>query len=173
MADLLVKCVYEFFYAMMSLRDNQLNYVAAETYREIERHRIIKEMQDESELEEPSILPKKIRGNHYHNTKTEKFVVISGKLRFNFVNILTKEKFSLLTDENIQKYIQNNFIIEISHLGYRTLAQLISIQNINKTIFQLQATIIETPEVVVTGSISELQSKKKLFITKIFFQSNY
>ena len=46
-----------------------------------------------------SILPKKIRGNHYHNTKTEKFVVISGKLRFNFVNILTKEKFSLLTDE--------------------------------------------------------------------------
>lgn len=43
--------VYEFFYAMMSLRDNQLNYVSAETYREMERHRIIKEMQNEDESE--------------------------------------------------------------------------------------------------------------------------
>ena len=47
-----------------------------------------------------SILPKRVRGNHYHNTKTEKFVVITGKARFNFVNIITKEKFSILADEN-------------------------------------------------------------------------
>ena len=47
-----------------------------------------------------SILPKKIRGNHYHHTKTEKFVVIAGKVRFNFINILTKKKFSILSDEN-------------------------------------------------------------------------
>jgi len=46
-----------------------------------------------------SILPKTIRGNHYHNTKTEKFVVITGKVRFNFVNIITKQRFSILTDE--------------------------------------------------------------------------
>lgn len=45
-------CVYEFFYAMMSLRDNQLNYVAAETYREINRQHIIKNMQDESDSED-------------------------------------------------------------------------------------------------------------------------
>lgn len=36
--------VYEFFYAMMSLRDNQLNYVAAEMYRDMDKHRIIQEM---------------------------------------------------------------------------------------------------------------------------------
>lgn len=46
-----------------------------------------------------SILPKKIRGNHYHNTKTEKFVVISGNARFNFINVMTKERFSILVDE--------------------------------------------------------------------------
>jgi UDP-2-acetamido-2,6-beta-L-arabino-hexul-4-ose reductase len=47
-----------------------------------------------------SILPKKKRGNHYHHSKIEKFVVISGKVRFNFINILTKKRFSILTDEN-------------------------------------------------------------------------
>jgi UDP-2-acetamido-2,6-beta-L-arabino-hexul-4-ose reductase len=46
-----------------------------------------------------SILPKQVRGNHYHNTKTEKFVVITGKTRFNFVNIINKKRFSILTDE--------------------------------------------------------------------------
>jgi len=46
-----------------------------------------------------SILPKQVRGNHYHNTKTEKFVVITGKARFNFVNIINKKRFSILTDE--------------------------------------------------------------------------
>jgi UDP-2-acetamido-2,6-beta-L-arabino-hexul-4-ose reductase len=40
-----------------------------------------------------SILPNKIRGNHYHHTKTEKFVVITGKARFNFINILNKKRF--------------------------------------------------------------------------------
>ena len=47
-----------------------------------------------------SILPNKIRGNHYHHTKTEKFVVITGKARFNFINILNKKRFFILTDEN-------------------------------------------------------------------------
>jgi UDP-2-acetamido-2,6-beta-L-arabino-hexul-4-ose reductase len=46
-----------------------------------------------------SILPNKIRGNHYHHTKTEKFVVITGKARFNFINILNKKRFFILTDE--------------------------------------------------------------------------
>jgi UDP-2-acetamido-2,6-beta-L-arabino-hexul-4-ose reductase len=46
-----------------------------------------------------SILPKQVRGNHYHNTKAEKFVVITGKARFNFVNIITKQRFSILANE--------------------------------------------------------------------------
>lgn len=41
--------VYEFFYAMMSLRNNQLNYVAAEVHRDLDKKRIIKEMNDGSD----------------------------------------------------------------------------------------------------------------------------
>ena len=47
-----------------------------------------------------SILPRQVRGNHYHNTKTEKFVVITGKVRFNFINIINKKRFSILALEN-------------------------------------------------------------------------
>lgn len=47
-----------------------------------------------------SILPNKTRGNHYHHSKIEKFIVINGKVRFNFVNIINKKKFSILSDEN-------------------------------------------------------------------------
>ena len=39
------------------------------------------------------------RGGHYHHSKTEKFLVVKGKAEFRFINILTKEKFNLKTDE--------------------------------------------------------------------------
>jgi UDP-2-acetamido-2,6-beta-L-arabino-hexul-4-ose reductase len=37
------------------------------------------------------------RGGHYHHTKTEKFLVISGSARFGFRHMLTGEKYELLT----------------------------------------------------------------------------
>ena len=36
------------------------------------------------------------RGGHYHHTKTEKFLVLQGKAKFKFRNILTGEKFDLV-----------------------------------------------------------------------------
>ena len=47
-----------------------------------------------------SILPKKIRGNHFHHTKIEKFIVITGKAKFNFINIINNHKFSILVNSN-------------------------------------------------------------------------
>ena len=38
-----------------------------------------------------TVKPKKIRGGHYHHSKSEKFIVISGEGRFDFENIRTKE----------------------------------------------------------------------------------
>ena len=38
------------------------------------------------------------RGGHYHHSKNEKFLVIQGRARFGFRNILTDEKYELLTD---------------------------------------------------------------------------
>ena len=70
-----------------------------------------------------------------------------------------------ISDENGNFQVKNlptkgNFMIEISCLGYRTIAKSIPIHELNQTIFELQPTIIETPEVVVIGSVSESQSKK-------------
>jgi UDP-2-acetamido-2,6-beta-L-arabino-hexul-4-ose reductase len=38
------------------------------------------------------------RGDHYHHTKTEKFLVIKGKAHFGFRNIATNETYELTTD---------------------------------------------------------------------------
>jgi UDP-2-acetamido-2,6-beta-L-arabino-hexul-4-ose reductase len=37
------------------------------------------------------------RGGHYHHSKTEKFLVIKGRARFRFRNILTDETYTLDT----------------------------------------------------------------------------
>ena len=42
-----------------------------------------------------TIKPKKIRGNHYHNTKTEKFLLLSGSVKVNFKNLSDNKKFSI------------------------------------------------------------------------------
>ena len=40
-----------------------------------------------------TVNPGKIRGNHYHHTKTEKFLVLSGKLDFKFKSIISNDVF--------------------------------------------------------------------------------
>jgi UDP-2-acetamido-2,6-beta-L-arabino-hexul-4-ose reductase len=47
-----------------------------------------------------SVLPQKIRGNHFHHTKIEKFIVITGKAKFNFINVINKDAFSILVNSN-------------------------------------------------------------------------
>ncbi len=42
-----------------------------------------------------TIYPGKVRGDHYHHTKNEKFVVLSGSARFGFRNIITDELFEI------------------------------------------------------------------------------
>ena len=74
-----------------------------------------------------SILPKQVRGNHYHNTKTEKFVVITGKTRFNFVNIINKKRFSILTDEKKNLVINTipGWAHNIENVGSKTAMVLV------------------------------------------------
>lgn len=38
------------------------------------------------------------RGEHYHHTKTEKFLVLAGKARFQFRHVLSDERFELFTE---------------------------------------------------------------------------
>lgn len=39
------------------------------------------------------------RGEHYHHTKTEKFLVLQGKARFRFRNIISNEEYEIFTDD--------------------------------------------------------------------------
>jgi UDP-2-acetamido-2,6-beta-L-arabino-hexul-4-ose reductase len=42
--------------------------------------------------------PGEIRGGHYHHSKNEKFLVVSGEAMFKFKNIITNEEYSLISN---------------------------------------------------------------------------
>jgi len=73
-----------------------------------------------------SILPKKIRGEHYHKTKTEKFFLVSGKVKFNFVNITTKKKYAIFVNDNNSRIVSTvpGWAHSIENIGSK-LAKLI------------------------------------------------
>lgn len=47
------------------------------------------------------------RGSHYHHSKTEKFLVLEGNARFNFENIITKERYEIDTNSAELKVIES------------------------------------------------------------------
>ena len=74
-----------------------------------------------------SIFPKKMRGNHYHNTKIERFLVLSGKVKFNFINIITKKKYSIVCDEKKPKIVitKPGWAHNIANIGTKKASVLI------------------------------------------------
>ena len=52
------------------------------------------------------INPGYTRGNHFHHLKSEKFFIISGKVKISFKNILTKKKFSINLSYKDKKVIE-------------------------------------------------------------------
>ena len=50
--------------------------------------------------------PEITRGNHYHHTKTEKFLVIKGQARFGFRHILTNETFTLFASGDLPTVVE-------------------------------------------------------------------
>ncbi len=52
-----------------------------------------------------TLKPGLTRGGHYHNTKTEKFFIVSGKAKFSFKNIVTQESVQILSNANTPKII--------------------------------------------------------------------
>jgi len=54
-----------------------------------------------------TIEPGMERGNHYHHSKTEKFIVIHGLAKFTYENLNTKESFELIISEKDNKVIDS------------------------------------------------------------------
>ena len=46
-----------------------------------------------------------VRGNHYHHTKMERFIVIKGKAKISFKSIINDDKYSFIVDDNEIKII--------------------------------------------------------------------
>ena len=63
------------------------------------------------------------RGGHYHNTKTEKFIVISGEARFNFKNLITGKNHEILVKGNEPKVIDSipGWVHNITNIGNEEL----------------------------------------------------
>lgn len=59
------------------------------------------------------------RGGHYHHTKTEKFLVIKGKARFGFRNILTNETYELFTSGDVPQVVDTipGWAHDITNIG--------------------------------------------------------
>ena len=54
-----------------------------------------------------TINPGYIRGGHYHHTKTEKFLVLNGRVQFNFCNLSTKERIEIITSSEQAEIVQS------------------------------------------------------------------
>jgi UDP-2-acetamido-2,6-beta-L-arabino-hexul-4-ose reductase len=59
------------------------------------------------------------RGGHYHHTKTEKFLVIKGKARFGFRNILTNEVYHIETEGEKPRVVETvpGWTHDITNIG--------------------------------------------------------
>lgn len=59
------------------------------------------------------------RGQHYHHTKTEKFLVLAGKARFGFRHILTQERFEIVTEGGEARIVETipGWAHDITNIG--------------------------------------------------------
>lgn len=55
---------------------------------------------------------------------------------------------------------KGKFLVQVSYLGYKYQSKLIDFAQVKSIIFEMQASLIETNEVVVTGSVTGADSKK-------------
>lgn len=63
------------------------------------------------------------RGGHYHHTKTEKFLVISGKAHFRFRHITSGEYYELFTEGEVPKIVETvpGWSHDITNVGEREM----------------------------------------------------
>lgn len=72
-------------------------------------------------------LPGVTRGGHYHHTKTEKFLVISGSARFGFRHMLTGEKYELYTSGDKPQVVETvpGWTHDITNIGEENMVVML------------------------------------------------
>ena len=71
--------------------------------------------------------PGVIRGGHYHNVKSEKFILLKGKALFKFKNLNTNEKYVVVVDDKNIKIVETipGWYHEVKNIGTQTLVMLL------------------------------------------------
>ena len=74
-----------------------------------------------------TIVPGITRGGHYHHSKTEKFLTVTGKAKFTFRNLISDEKFSIITTGEVPKVVDTmpGWIHNVTNLGDENLICLV------------------------------------------------
>lgn len=82
---------------------------------------------DTGQLSYFSAPPGVARGGHYHHTKTEKFLVVSGKARFCFRNIINNECVEIFTSSEMPKVVETipGWAHDITNVGENEMVVLI------------------------------------------------
>ena len=67
------------------------------------------------------------RGKHYHNTKNEKFLVVSGEARFRFRHIITNESYEIETNDLVPRVVDTvpGWAHNITNIGSKELIVII------------------------------------------------
>jgi UDP-2-acetamido-2,6-beta-L-arabino-hexul-4-ose reductase len=67
------------------------------------------------------------RGGHYHHSKTEKFLVIKGRARFGFRQILTDETYELFTSGEIPEIVETipGWAHDITNVGVEEMVVML------------------------------------------------
>ena len=67
------------------------------------------------------------RGCHYHHSKTEKFILLSGKAKFRFENLITGDYYEIIVDSKQSKVVETipGWIHDITNIGEVTLLVLL------------------------------------------------
>ncbi|HEB56704.1 MAG TPA: SDR family oxidoreductase [Gammaproteobacteria bacterium] len=71
--------------------------------------------------------PGETRGEHYHHTKNEKFLVVSGKAKFRFRNIITNEDYTVHTSDEKPQIVETipGWAHDITNIGQSEMVVLL------------------------------------------------
>jgi len=82
---------------------------------------------DSGQMSFLSVNPGEARGNHYHHSKTEKFIIIQGEAKFDFRHVNTNEQFVMEVNADELKVIETvpGWVHKISNNGDKELLALL------------------------------------------------
>ena len=66
-----------------------------------------------------TVQPGITRGQHFHHSKSEKFIILKGKARFKFRHLVTDEKFEIFASSDELKVIETipGWVHDITNVG--------------------------------------------------------